>query len=638
MKKISFNSFVTSVLIFSIFYACENNINEQEDVYSKIIGHVYNEYDQPLCDAIITIGSDFTTSNSNGYFSFNSIIIGEHLITVSKENYISISKPIEIYEDSIKNLDFTLLQGIAFISLSDTIKELSANNGTFSISVSSNTNWYVKNRLDWISISDSIGEGNSYLTIKYTENNTDEIRTDTFKIISGTIVKNIILTQNFKTKIIETKGIIANEELDIVDSFLVRFNKPINLITIKSNESLCFSDIDIIPSNNNKDFIFSYACGQLGGSYSFKINATDFDGFTIAKDIDIPLYSIKHQFEGYITDYYLINNSNEMYISTNQLDGGTIYHYSIETDSILNSFNLTGIVSPYRFSLNLYDNKLYIVGSTPGYKENTGILDTKAFTSNVPKIYRLNTNTGIVEDSIEILADELDHPQSPKNIPIDIGFTRSGMGIIILKAIKSSGYRWKFIDTSNNDSIFYYTDDTFSEYYEYCRVYENYNFTKLFLLSPYGSLYYGIYDNSQKSMSSIISPVFDRSYDLIPNKNEETIFVRQLYTQFMMNIQGETGTISHLDSRHAGRADFDYSDETNQTIFIYEDQSFVGNPNKFRVLDYLTGSTILKCDALDDLYRFSTTSDGKWALAYSLKYPYQSSLYIFNTKMLKRKN
>jgi hypothetical protein len=103
-----------------------------------------------------------------------------------------------------------------------------------------------------------------------------------------------------------------------------------------------------------------------------------------------------------------------------------------------------------------------------------------------------------------------------------------------------------------------------------------------------------------------------------------------------MNLQGEFGKISYLDSRLFGSADFDYTDETYQTIFVYESQSYVGCPNKFRVLDYSTGLTVLKCDALDDLFNFTTTTDGKWAIAYSLKYPYQSSLYLFDTKMLKR--
>lgn len=639
MIKISFRLLFAIAIIANIFYACKQNLFEkQEDIYSKLEGYVYNEYDQPLSDATIKVDSDSTISNSQGYYFFDHLIIGKHLVTVSKDKYVGDSKTIEIIEDSISKINFTLLKGAGYITISDSIKDVSWNNGYFSISVFSNTKWYVENKSGWIFTTDTLREGNSYFTIEYSENTADETRMDTVKIISGTIVKKLIVTQNYKLRIVETKGIIANEELEIVDSFLVRFNKPIQSIKIKSNETLCSSDITVNQSGDKKDIAFNYACGKLGGSYSFNIDATDFDGIKLAVNITIPLYAFKHQFEGYITDFYLLNRSNEMYISTINADGGTIYHYSIEADSILNSFDLTGIVGPFKFSLNTYDNKIYIIGSSPGYSVNTGTLDTKTFTSTVPKIYKLNTNTGIVEDSIEIFADKLDHHEYPCNIPFDIGFTKSGLGIVILKSNETTALRWKFLDTSRNDSIYYYTGEIFWDNYDFYRVYENYNYSKLFLLNPHGSCIYGIYDSNNKTMSTVLPSSITRSYDLIPNRKKELIFVRQLYDQFIMNLQGEFGKISYLDSRHHGSADFDYTDETFQTIFCYESESFFGFPNKFRVLDYSTGSTVLQCDALYDLLNFTTTIDGKWAIAYSLNYPDQSSLYLFNTKMLKREN
>lgn len=75
-----------------------------------------------------------------------------------------------------------------------------------------------------------------------------------------------------------------------------------------------------------------------------------------------------------------------------------------------------------------------------------------------------------------------------------------------------------------------------------------------------------------------------------------------------MNLQGELGSISYLYGRHHGGADFDYTDEPHQTIFAYEDQSFVGNHNKFRVLDYSTGSTILQIFNADKYILYQATA------------------------------
>ncbi|MFW5879777.1 MAG: carboxypeptidase regulatory-like domain-containing protein [bacterium] len=639
MNKISIKYIFTIIIISLFFYNCDRSEIEKElNIYSKLEGHVYNEFDQPLPDATISVNNYSHTSDSSGYYYFEKVIVGKHIVTVSRDGFIEVNKNIEIVENSMLTVNFKLLNGSAFIVLSDSLKELNSPEGNFSLNISSNTNWHVENTSDWISTSLTSGKGNSSLRIEYLENNTDEVRSDTVKIFSGDIHKNIVLTQDFSLKIVETKGLIANQKLNIVDSFMVRFNKPVQSVSINSFQNTCFSDISHVQSEDKKTVTFSFSCAELGGSYSFTVYATDLNGSPFIQNITVPLFALKRQFEGYITDFYLMGSTNEMYISTINPNGGRIYHYSIESDSVLKSFDLTGIVAPYKFSLNPFNNKLYIIGASPDYDTNTGSLDPSAFTSTLPIIYILNPNIGEVEDSIEILTDELDHPQHPCNIPTDIGFTNSGMCIMSTKANEASYLRWKFLDTSNNNKIYFYTDNISSDFYSFSRVYENYDHTKLFLMQPYGGCSYGLYDDTNKELSILRPSSITSSYDLIPNRKKDIIYIRQLRDQFIINLQGEIGAVSHLDSRPAGGADFDYSDETFQTIFVYEAKSFVGNPNEFNVLDYSSGTTVLKCDALDEIYNFTTTIDGKWAVAYSLDYPNKSFLSLFDTKMLKREN
>jgi hypothetical protein len=253
---------------------------------------------------------------------------------------------------------------------------------------------------------------------------------------------------------------------------------------------------------------------------------------------------------------------------------------------------------------------------------------------NRPDVYGLNYHTGEISLAFTVAPDEKDHPSSPANIPYAIGFTKIGLGVVLLQANGSSALRWKIIDSSKNDSIYtylHYDNSTVTEYTNFHNVYMNFDQSKLFLMQPEGSVNYGIFDGTTEKISILRPSSVTRNYTLTPHKKADKVFVRQLYDQFIMDLNGNLSRISYLDSRHGGNADFSYRKNENKIIYICEAQSFIDVDNSFYILDYNTSTTLQSFDVIENLEEFSTTINGKYGVAYKKNSDKSSSIYTFLT-------
>lgn len=590
---------------------------------------VSNEFGQPIEGAEITIGTRNNMTDSEGECLFKNLAVKEYEISVSKQSFLPRILKITVVEDIITYVNVTLDTGDAFLNLSESIRYVFSEVGSFNVEVQSNAEWKVETTSSWLESSILIGAGNDIVRISYLESLEDTIRTDSILFMSDTIVKKLLVKQYGPIKLIENQGILADDNQGIPDSVYVLFNKPISVNNIVSHWSTCDCDINYTQTKDKKGVFFSFSCAELGGSYPFSISVSDLAGNEATFEIDATFYDVKRDIDGYITDFLFLNQDKEVLIST--FNPSRIIKYSIESDSIIQTYDLSSLMAPINLVWNPYNSKIYVMGNAD---PNAVFIHTNV---NMPEVYTLDHETGDISLAFISEPDEEDHPQYPANIPYDIGFTRTGLGVILLKANGTTVLRWKLIDSSKNDSIYKYPyyDEVVDEWSDFHSVHLNYDGYKLYLTQPDGDVDYGIFDAVSSYMSILRPSSVTRSEEITANRKEEEFYARQLYDQFIIDLSGNLSQITYMDSRHGGHADFSYRENEDNIIYLCEEISFVDSRNSFRVLDYNTRTLLKSSDVIDGLLKFSSTIDGKYAIAYIPRSggSEPSSLYIFRTDM-----
>jgi hypothetical protein len=368
----------------------------------------------------------------------------------------------------------------------------------------------------------------------------------------------------------------------------------------------------------------------LGGKYPFSISYRDNEGNSYINEIAVSFYKSKVDITGKITDLLLINDDKEVLIST--YNPSKILRYSIESNSIIQIYDLSAAISPVKLSFNPYNSKVYIMGSDPNTTDITyGYIERS-------DVFTLNIQTGDLKKAFTVQPDKYDHPQVPSIFPLDLAFTSSGIGILLLDNDDASGLRWKLIDCTKNDSIYNYPgyDGIINQFSWFENVYRNYDNSKLYLTKPWHGGDYGIFDGFTQAISILRPNSGTGGHSITPCRKGDKFFARQLYTQFVITPNGNQSSITELDSRHDGHADFSYRENEENLIFLCEAKSFSVPPipNKFYILNYKDGSMLKKCDVIEGLNQFTTTIDGKYAVAYKQNIENSYSFYVFETEDL----
>jgi hypothetical protein len=620
-------SLVLFLFTFLTLHSCEkdDNLLHPADVGDLKVS-VSNEFGQPIEGAKITVGNIYNNTDSNGVCYFRRLTVKEYEITVSKQSFLPRIQKIMVVKDIVTEFVVTLNTGDAFLNISESIRYLAHEEGSFNVEIQSNAEWKVETTSSWLESSIQIGAGNDVAKISYLESLEDTIRTDSILFISDTIVKRLLVKQHFPIKLIEYHTILGDDNQGIQDSVYVLFNKPISVNTIHSQWPYCQPEMNYVLTNDKKGVLFSFNCAELGGSYPFSISVSDDAGSSATYEIDAAFYDAKCDIEGYISDILFINQDKEVLIST--FNPSRIVKYSIESDSIIQTYDLSSIMAPIHLVYNTYNSKVYLMGNSD---PNAVFIHTNI---NSPYVYTLNHETGEISLAFISEPDEEDHPQYPAIVPFDIGFTRTGLGVLLLKANESSQLRWKLIDSSKNDSIYKYPyyNDVLHEWIYFNSVHLNYDGYKLYLTRPSGSVEYGIFDALSSQISLLLPSSNTQGHTITANRKQEKFYARQLYSQFIIDLSGNMSQISYMDSRHKGKADFSYRENEENTIYLCESQSFESSPNRFVVLDYNLPALLKTCDVIEDLQGFSTTIDGSYAVAYRPRSGEPSSLYVFRTE------
>lgn len=187
--------FQIGCLLFVILASCKKEETERS---GNLNGTVLNSVDQPVEGALVDIDhltSEFTDLNGN--YHFYNLSATDHTVSVSKDNYLPQTSKISIGEDKTTTLDFRLAIGKAFITISDSILQVSPVAGTKEITIASNAGWTVDCKSDWLTCSKTGGAGNSWVLINWPENAGSSDRIDTVYFYSGTTVKQLSINQAF---------------------------------------------------------------------------------------------------------------------------------------------------------------------------------------------------------------------------------------------------------------------------------------------------------------------------------------------------------------------------------------------------------------------------------------------------------
>lgn len=599
MRKVFLNSIIVATFIIS---SCQKDEGKN---YSDLEGTITNEFGQVLENAKIIIdANDSTFSNEFGKYLFKLITTGEHIISVSKELYLNKTVNTTILIDKVNILDIIIDAGLSHLDTKDTTLIVNAETGLLIMDIYSNCSWETKSTSSWIKCSVDKGYGNEQIKINWDANIGMNERTDTLQIISGNLIKNIIISQSDPIILLRSKGIIGNGMRDIKDSVLLLFNKPIIIESITSSWEYCIDDITYNYIQNNQGVEFTFTCAELGGNYPFIICVSDSEGNKIYKSIDVGFYNYRLEVEGYIVDFILSFDESFFWLVTR--DPNRLLMISTEDMEILNSYDLD--FTPLKIVINPYNNLLYALG---GYSP-TFIYDNK--------IHIINQQNGEIVKSIEIQPLEEDHPDYPRIYPISIGFTESGYGAIVLISHGMSGFSWRVIDSVKDDSLYKHDDSNYcNEYFN--GIFTNYNNTKLIFTEPYGSCRLRILDGLDHTFYDLIPGSITRGVFITPNKMNNKIYFGQLYDQFIMDLDGSMSQISYLDNRADGSADFSYRIGDDNIIYFCDE-------DYFRLMDYNNVVTLMWCDVLYELQNFTSTINGKYTFAYKLDNP-KSRLYRF---------
>ncbi|OPX34296.1 MAG: hypothetical protein B1H11_11125 [Desulfobacteraceae bacterium 4484_190.1] len=593
-------------VLMVIFSACKKEKETPVVKFGSLTGKVVNEYDQPIEGVVLELDTKppkTSETDPSGSYLFNRIPVGSYKLSVSKKAFITQIRDVDILEEETLVLDLKLASGNSYLEISDSLLKMTSSDNTIDVQVSSNAAWTVKESSDWITVSSESGQGNSEVSVKILENSGDTVRVDTVIFSCGEITRLLVINQDFPIRLLRWEGVIGDRKTDMPDSAYLLFNKPVTVMKVVSDNSYCNKEIDFQQVNDRKGVAVSFTCAVLGGEYPLNILVYDVRGQRFQKQIWIHFYDDRLDVEGTINCYHILDDKNMAWIST--YSPNRLIKISLDDFQILKTIELES--SPTYFVVNPYNDLLYVL-----LGDN--------------KIHVYNQYTGSNVKNIVFKPEADDHPQYPTIYPYNIGFTKSGYGIVLLCEDGASGVDWKVIDSAKGDTTYRHKDrgNGPGEYSSFKRVYLNYDHSKLLLTEKYGSCTIVILDGTTHEFEDLVPSSLTRGVFITPNRKNSKIYAGQLYDQFIIDMDGTLSGITYIDNRFGGSADFSYR-EGEKDIIYFCDQYY------FRLIDYGNYDIPLWCYVLPDLRDFKTSIDGNYAFFYKLTYP-GSYFYKFDTK------
>ncbi|ULT42279.1 BACON domain-containing protein [Niabella defluvii] len=176
---------------------------------------------------------------------------------------------------------------------------LAPRDTTFSVNISSNTDWEILPLPGWLTVDRKAGSNNGRITFKVNENKDDSIRTFSVTVKAKDVNRKLLIDHMPYLKLKRAIGLPGNALNKIIDSVRLEFNQPVTLNSIRSTYNLCLSDIQYNYKDSNSTIQFSYACGAMGGEYPFTISAKSQFNETLTENIKAGFYTKRINLGGF---------------------------------------------------------------------------------------------------------------------------------------------------------------------------------------------------------------------------------------------------------------------------------------------------------------------------------------------------
>lgn len=499
----------------------------------------------------------------------------------------------------------------------------------FTINISTNTNWELLSKPDWVLITPESGSKDVELKITLSENTNPSSRNSEvkFKALGKNYGLNIS-QQSFPLSLVSYSG--SESPIKMSERKYLLFNKPITLNSISSGYhlySFFAGPNDVEYFNNNHGVKFTVGPSNLGSQHKYKFSVSDSDDNTLEQTVDINFYSQKIIIPGAIKKMILDDENNLWVLSLKVWASG-------EPSYIFKFIENEGLYEEeLRFEVDIdYSNSDYVGGSffINPYNDLIYIPDYEG------KEVDVYSKTGTLIKNIQIPQVDSDHPQSPHSSPVYIGFNIEGKGIISLQGKGISGIRWRFIDSSNDD-ILVEPSNLHPYYYAYLQNYVlNKDKSKLYVLEDRSSLI-KIFDGTETFGEINMSSLYPSGADaagITQNRLNNKIYISGLY-----NSQIISSDLSYISNQSSQDFLGDFCYDINRPNNIY---GFDGGSN-FKLLDYDNRITVLDLP-IDSYFNWThrrgliTTPNDKYILTYSDRVDNttsRSQIVIYNTEMFK---
>ena len=500
------------------------------------------------------------------------------------------------------------------------------------IKVSSNVDWEIISKPDWVEISPERGNQELEIKINISENTDSRLRNGHVQFKTSSKNYNLnISQQSFPLSLISYSG--SETTIKMGESKYLLFNKPITLNSITSGDhlySFYAGPDDIEYYNDNHGIKFTAGPSNLGSTHKYKFSVSDQDNNSLEQTVDFNFFSQKIIVPGDIRKMTLDDDNNLWILTLKVWESGEpsyIFKFSEKDGRYEEELRFEVDVHQWNsdylggdFFINPYNDLIYI----PDYE------------GEEVDVYSKN---GTLIKHIPIPLVNSDHPQNPHSSPVYIGFNIEGKGIVSLQGKGISGIKWRFIDSSNNDMLTEPNDD-YPHYYAGFQTFVlNYDRTKLYVIedrAPVIKVFDGTENFEEIDMKSLYSSGADAA-GIIQNRLNNKIYINGLYNQQVISPDFSYLSLQSYDQSLLG--DFCYDPNLSNHVYALSSNNDV----YLKLLDYDNQKTVLQF-SVDNIFNWThgrgiiTTPDDKFIITYSDKVqdiPSSSQIVIYRTEMFK---
>jgi hypothetical protein len=586
------------ILILLLLVCAISCKKEKKIQYGDLNVSVKDEKDRLLTDFQVKIsgndGFEKQISASENY-TFEKIPVGQYQVSVSRENYISETKVIEVNDDLISSSVFILKVGKATLEVSESRFEMSSSKTSITLNITSNSDWAISGDVPWIIVAKKNGNGNDNITFDMSENKDDIARTATFEVTCGSISKTVIIIQDFSLKIIS-----SSLSYPISDSITVLFNKPAVVTSFKSLNTLCMGNMGYKYLPKSSGIKFRYSCARMFGSYPFEITISD-GKESLKKAFTIDFYTKKiplpENHPSNLSTYFITDDNKNVWVAafnSNVVRKVNIESFEIETQYTLN-------IKVHKLYYNAFNKLIYILSSSSA------------------EIQVMDPSDGRIVKVIKIKTLPEDTQAYPEIYPTDIAVTDSGIGALLCGSNISNNVVWKMIDCKKDDLIYYHPEK--AKIHIYGSLELNKDKSQIYIKAAFENRIL-LLDVKSNGLTEFFNPVSGALGSIVPNKKNDNLLFIQTYEQYLFNQKTNyVSKITYLG--HGGQGNFYYGPGEDQIVFMFDAD------NNFNVFNYRTGETYLKFPTLTNMYaKPLTTTDGKYLILC-----YNFTLYKFNTAL-----